>query len=260
VPGRGTPVIRPAVGFTGDAALVAGELRGYRQFQLRRDGLYPLFRADRGPWAGGTEHAGCAHSTRHVVPDRACGCGLYGWYHPGDAAGRFGGVAAVIAAHGRIILGDKGFRAAAARVDAVTLPVRTRVRPAAAAQARRMLATCYPHAQVYLSRRQMLRDHPPAPLDDLGIQPRRDRVRACFRMTTAAGALFLAVAYLAILLPPPVLPATIRRTIVLGASLVVVGVHLLLSAVAAIRPRRPPLPAPPRGADRRRPETDQMSS
>jgi hypothetical protein len=224
-------------GFTGDAALVPGELRGYRQFRLRNDGLYPVARADTGPWDGGTAHAVCAEDAGHPAPGRSCACGLYGWYHPSDAVGQHGEAVAVIAARGRTILGDRGFRTAAARVVAVTLPLRLRLRPAAAARAQRMLAARYPRARVYESRRKMLRDHPPESTDVLGIRPCRNVSRICARVAAVLRVLFLAIAYAVILLPPDALPVGARRAVFLTALLLVSAAHLVLAAVALVSRR-----------------------
>ncbi|MGZ4618486.1 MAG: hypothetical protein ACXV5Q_08260 [Frankiaceae bacterium] len=230
--------MRPkGAGFTGDAALVAGELRGYRHFQLQPDGLYPVALVTMGPWDGGTAHAACADDAGHPAPGRSCGCGLYGWYHPGDAAGRHRETAAVIAARGRTILGDKGFRTAAARIVAVTLPLPLRLRPAAAARARRMLAARYPHTRVYESRRRMLRDHPPEATHALGIRPCRNVGRICARIAAVLRVLFLAVAYGVILLPPNALPVSARRAVFLAALLLVSTAHILLALVALISRR-----------------------
>ena len=154
----------PHVGFTGPPALVPGELRGYRRFRLADDGLHPTVHSAGGPWSGRLESAVCWVGGEHAAPAHDCGCGLYGWYSPADAreSSGFGDVTAVIAARGRSILGDYGFRAASARIEAVTLPARLRVRPRAAAAARAMLAERYPATSVYDRRKDMVRDHPPS--------------------------------------------------------------------------------------------------
>ena len=68
-----------------DVALVPGELRGYRQFSLKDDGLYPLVHTVCGPWDGQLQRAVCASGARHASPAPDCLCGLYGWYLPGSA-------------------------------------------------------------------------------------------------------------------------------------------------------------------------------
>lgn len=157
-------------------ALVPGELRGYRQFELRADGLYPLVHARMGPWAGDLARAACAAGGEHPAPASDCRCGLYAWYRPGSATVALGPASAVVAARGRCILGDRGFRAAQARIEAVTLPAAVRWNPAAA-RARRMLAERYPGARVYGSARRMLKDYPPQDVRELGIDPPPDRSR-----------------------------------------------------------------------------------
>ena len=161
-----------------DVALVPGELRGYRQFSLKDDGLYPLVHTVCGPWDGHLQRAVCASGARHASPATDCLCGLYAWYLPGSATVSLGPVSAVVLARGRCVLGDRGFRAAAARIEAVSLPAAVRWHPAAAARARAMLAQRYPQTRVYPSTRRMLRDHPPQDVSALGVSPPRDRSRA----------------------------------------------------------------------------------
>jgi hypothetical protein len=161
----------------GPPALVAGELRGYRRFRLAEDGLRPPVHVRAGPWNWPVEHARCAVDAAHVPPARGCGCGLYGWYHPshtGLGTG-WGDVTAVVAARGRIVLGDSGFRAAAARVQAVSLPHRVRFSPRRRRRCKQVLAQRYPGASVYRSRRHMLHAHPPDDLSALGIVVRPSR-------------------------------------------------------------------------------------
>ena len=150
-------------------ALVAGEVRGYRRFRLAENGLCPPVHLDAGPWSGRIEQARCAVDEEHVPPEWGCGCGLYGWYHPsytGLGTG-WGNVTAVIAARGRVILGDSGFRAAAARIVAVALP--RRIGHRRRNRWERMLVERYPEASVYRSRRRMIGRHPPEDLSGLGI-------------------------------------------------------------------------------------------
>ena len=158
-------------------ALVPGELRGYRQFELRADGLYPLVHSRSGPWSGRLERARCAVGADHPSPAADCRCGIYAWYLPGSATVSLGPASAVIAARGRCVLGDRGFRAAEARIEAVALPAVFRWNPPVASQMRRMLATKYPHTHVYGSARRMLKDYPPQDVRALGIQPPGDRSR-----------------------------------------------------------------------------------
>jgi hypothetical protein len=158
-------------------ALVAGELRGYRQFDLRSGGLYPRVHAQSGPWHGRLERARCVVAPEHECPAPGCTCGLYAWYLPGSATVTLGPASAVVAASGRCILADRGFRAAAARIEAVALPGHVSWNPWAVARARRMLATRYPSTTVYATTRRMIRDHPPQDLSGLGIIPPVDRSR-----------------------------------------------------------------------------------
>lgn len=160
----------PGPGFGGPVALVPGELRGYRRFRLTGGALHPAVHTAAGPWSGRVEHAICMSGTEHTPPDPGCGCGLYGWYHPADARADsgFGDVTAVIAGRGRVILGDYGFRAEAARVEAIALPG-PRAGGRSSSSDARVLAARYPQARIYRSNRRMVRDHPPDDLTELGI-------------------------------------------------------------------------------------------
>ena len=180
--------------------LVPGELRGYRQFQLGAEGLYPLVRAGQ-PWDGALEHARCGVGRTHAAPGTDCKCGLYGWYLPGSATVAIGPASAVIAARGRCILGDRGFRAERARIEAVALPVGTRWNPWAATRARRMLTARYPATRVYRSPRRMLRDLPPHDLTGLGIEPPEDHSRGYRTIGAVLWALVVVLAYGLALLP-----------------------------------------------------------
>jgi hypothetical protein len=95
-----------------------------------------------------------------------------------------GPASAVIAARGRCVLGDRGFRAAQARIEAVALPAGVRWNPRAASRARRMLGQRYPGIRVYGSRRQMVKDHPPHDVRTLGIVISPDRTSR-YRSTAA---------------------------------------------------------------------------
>ena len=202
----------PYPGFEGQPALVAGELRGYRRFRLAGAELHPTVH-NVVPWSGQLHEAACLAGGSHIPPGADCGCGLYGWYHPSDARADsgFGNVTAVIAGQGRIVLGDNGFRAQAARVEAVALP-RLLVAGRTARDVRQALAQHYPQAAVYRSRRRMLREHPPDDLTGLGIAVRASpasRYRMAAFLIWLAGVLAL---YSIVVLPrgavadaPPVL-------------------------------------------------------
>ncbi|HLN77492.1 MAG TPA: hypothetical protein VK204_10645 [Nocardioidaceae bacterium] len=184
-----------------DPALVPGELRGFRQFELRADGLYPLVHSGVGPWDGRLERARCAAGSEHPSPASDCRCGLYAWYLPGSATVALGPASAVVAARGRCILADRGFRAAQARIVAVTLPAVVRWNPVAASRARRMLTEQYPRTRVYASARRMLRDHPPQDVRALGIDPPRDRSRGYRAAAVALSAVVLLVTAVLAALP-----------------------------------------------------------
>ena len=202
-----------------DRPLVAGELRGYRQFDLRDDGLYPRVHAEAGPWDGSVHRARCVMRRDHQAPASGCTCGLYAWYLPGSATVALGPASAVVAASGRCILGDRGFRAASARIEAVALPGHLIWSPRAAARAKRMLKASYPGARVYATARQMIRDHPPQDVSALGITPPLDRSRGYRTAAIVLGA-FVMVSTCALFLVP--------RTTIAGMVSAWWGVFLLV--------------------------------
>ena len=226
-------------------ALVVGELRGYRQFDLRPDGLYPRVHAKVGPWHGRLERASCVVAPEHQAPVSGCTCGLYAWYLPGSATVTPGPVSAVVAASGRCILGDRGVRAAAARIEAVALPGRLLWRPWAAARVRRMLAARYPNTRVYATVRRMIRDHPPQDVTGLGITPPPDRSRGYRAAALALSAAVMVPTYSLFLLPRDAIAQTVSTwwpVFVLVVVLWQAGIVWLLSRLLALQtdaPRRP---------------------
>lgn len=229
---------------TGDPALVAGELRGYRRFRLAPDGLHPTVQRT-GPWAAPVEQAVCVTNGAHEAPHAGCGCGIYGWYHPADAdVSGFGDVTAVIAARGRVVLGDHGFRAAAARVEAVALPW-----TASTPQRRQMLAEHYPDAVVYGSRRQLLRHHPPESLAELGVARGPSRSAHYRRAALIAWLLGVGVLYGLVLLPWTAAgPAGLAAGLVGFLAWQALLVRLFLRSTAAPEPAPAPPPASCPGA------------
>lgn len=180
--------------------LVVGELRGYRQFDLVDGRLWPVVHSELGAWTAVTE-AVCAREPGHAAPVAGCTCGLYAMHRPGSATVSLGAANAVVAASGRVVLADRGFRAARARVEAVALPTLTRLVPGATAQARRQLAADHPGVRVYGSTRRMLRDFPPHDVAALGIEPPRDRSRGYRAVAVAVWAVFVVAGYGLVLLP-----------------------------------------------------------
>lgn len=185
---------------TEPVALVPGELRGYRQFLILSDGLYPVVHSGVGPWSA-VEVARCSSGSDHAPPARDCTCGLYGWYHPTGTTGSYGGAKAVVAISGRVVLGDRGFRAARARVEAVALPPLLRLQPRGVSQARRMLAERYPGVRVYRTARRMLKAYPPDDVTALGVGPVDRTPLRCRRAALALWALFVLAGYGVLLLP-----------------------------------------------------------
>jgi hypothetical protein len=158
----------------GDAGrpLVPGSLRGYRTWRpldrrsQPRDGLLPLTSVSRRRvvW-GRTLAARCEpfdpadaapSDDEHRAPHDGCTCGIYGWYDPNDTGMVSARVFGVIEASGRVLMGERGFRAERATLAAVV----TRNRRVAAACEQAGIA-------VYRRRRHLLRAYPPEDLSAL---------------------------------------------------------------------------------------------
>lgn len=229
--------------------LVPGELRGYRQFDLRSDGLHPLVHDEHGPWTGGLERARCALGHDHPSPAADCRCGLYGWYLPGSATVAVGPASAVIACRGRCILGDRGFRTASARIEAVALPLAIRLSPAAARRAREMLATRYPGTVVYDSVRRMLKEHPPHDVRALGIDPRPDPSRTYRAAAMVLWLTLVVPTYALFVVPAEQVSAVVARAwplLVLAAVVWQAGIVWLFSKLLGLQGPAPPTAPGPR--------------
>jgi hypothetical protein len=157
-------------------ALVPGSLRGYRTWRLLGrhaplpEGALPLSSVTRRVVWPPTLEARCtppdiewhaaAPSTMslasHRSPSRGCDCGIYAWYAPDDTGILHARVFGAVEASGLVLMGDRGFRAARARIIAVVT------------RNRRLAAACAAAGvTVYRRRRDLLRDHPPEDLSGL---------------------------------------------------------------------------------------------
>ncbi|MDP9436970.1 MAG: hypothetical protein M3P93_18005, partial [Actinomycetota bacterium] len=96
---------------------------------------------------------------------------------------------------------DRGFRAASARVEAVTLPATVSLRPHAARRACQQLERHYPGTRVYRTTRRMLRDHPAADVGGLGIVPPPDRSRELRAAAVLVWGVFVLAGYSVLFLP-----------------------------------------------------------
>jgi hypothetical protein len=190
-------------------ALVAGELRGYRQFDLAGGRLHPMVHAELGPWAA-LELARCPRDPEHAPPVSGCTCGLYAMYRPGSATVSLGAANAVVAASGRVVLADRGFRAQRARVEAVALPAAVRWTPGAGAAARRALAEAHPGVRVYARTGRMLRDFPPHDVAELGVHPPPDRSRGYRAVAVAVWLVLVVAGYSLVFLPRDAVEAVLE--------------------------------------------------
>jgi hypothetical protein len=229
-----------------DRALVVGELRGFRQFFLVDGRLHPVVHGASGPWDGQLERARCVHVPEHVAPVGGCTCGLYAMYRPGSATVSLGAANAVVAARGRCVLGDRGFRAAAARVEAVALPSTLLLQPRLAARVRRALAEHYPGARVYRSTRRMLRDHPAQDVSALGVVPPPDRSRELRAAAVLVWGVFVLAGYSVLFLPEDAVselartwwPALVAAVLAWQAALVWLLCRLMALQMPDTRDRR----------------------
>jgi hypothetical protein len=130
---------------------------------------------------GAVERARCYHDPgRHsrIAPVRGCTCGIYAKHTLEAVEYEFDSTSLMygsIKAHGRIILGDHGFKAEYAEIEALLwygLPIRY-IDPDGA------LATALNSVPFYKSRKKFLKDYPPIPVDHLlpEKEPTTDRVQ-----------------------------------------------------------------------------------
>jgi hypothetical protein len=201
----------------GDAGrpLVPGSLRGYRTWRHagRRaavpDGMLPLTSVTRRHvvWTSklsarcvtrdtvGSGVGSSALPDDHPAPGAGCNCGIYGWYAPDDARILNASVFGTIEASGRVLMGERGFRAERARITAVV----TRNRRVTAACTRAGIA-------VYRRKRDLLRDYPPDDLSSLlGERPSSNVGRWWARWLLGVDQSCLAVWGI-----PPYAPGTLR--------------------------------------------------
>lgn len=153
--------------------LVPGRVLGFRQFRLDGEGrLAPLF-AEARPWESKTTQARCVVQPGHRPPVDDCTCGLYAWHHPDDALVRSapGLVVAAVRAHGRIVLGEHGFRAERAEITGVCLPRGWSARRRTEATA--LLRSAWPELLVFSSPRAFRAQYQPEGLAALGVSPER---------------------------------------------------------------------------------------
>lgn len=104
--------------------LVPGFLRGYRCWYLAQLGDEPHLAsvAQNYAWTPGRLTAQCLHQVPNhhwsEAPKRGCGCGFYATY-VGFPPDYIGSIEGSIKAEGRIIMGQRGFRAQYATVEAL---------------------------------------------------------------------------------------------------------------------------------------------
>lgn len=121
-------------GFTGEPELAIGSVQGYRWWKMYLHKQEALTGAYGGTWTPGKDvyEAGCS-ATRfsvggsHTVPDPNCGCGYWCYWKPdsvesvmgADKVGAF--FQGVVEGFGVVLIGDKGFRCAKAKLKGLAL-------------------------------------------------------------------------------------------------------------------------------------------
>jgi hypothetical protein len=156
--------------------LIPAALRGYRQWSLigylTSRGRTPphLFGSYGQAWLAPTMQARCgnefavmadrAAGDLHEAPHDGCRCGIYAYYRP-DAVGPDlpGRVFGVVEATGRILLGDRGFRAEHARILALC----------GSDSAMDWAAQRYPGVASFPTPEALLEHYPPEDVSGLGI-------------------------------------------------------------------------------------------
>ena len=149
---------------------IPGTLRGYRAWYpkgVTATGieLRPLTYQPRFAWVDGENVAQCnmrvmtkkittapVHTT--PAPQWDCRCGLYARYEPIPYSINVE-VVGVVEAYGRVILGERGFRAEKARILGLLVPPWMGIA--------RFLQKTYPQAQIFVTAEEMLEAFPPPP-------------------------------------------------------------------------------------------------
>lgn len=120
--------------YANEAPFVQGSMVGMRSFAVGDDGeLRGIFHTEL--WKPGENIAKCGIGCDRVLgeksPNMQCNCGFHG-YHNGDndfGEELLGRVTAVVEAYGKVIVGDRGFRAEKARILAIVDPTLEEERP-----------------------------------------------------------------------------------------------------------------------------------
>lgn len=131
----------PAPQDDGQVPDVYGTVRGYRWWTLPAPPLHlspahaeenwprpTLLRGQMGTWQPGGNIAACKTSYPHdpsLVPAENCGCGFWAYWRLQlhELGGSQIKVCGVIEGYGAVLIGEKGFRAAKARIVALHLPL-----------------------------------------------------------------------------------------------------------------------------------------
>ena len=151
-----------------ETTMVPGTLRGYRAWRIKPWGLQSV--SMTGHTWGKTEQARCLQGgvsgrLGHSAPKRGCSCGIYAKHTLDDLEYEFGTLSGYmygsIKVHGRIMLGDHGFRAQHAEIEALLwrgLPLRYEDKG---------LTGILNSVPFYTDRAEFLNDYPPISVDHL---------------------------------------------------------------------------------------------
>lgn len=136
VPGAAGTRVAPG-GYVGE--LLIGEVFGFRVWSAfqepeRQGVLLPAFYPVPYPWARENNRALCAAGADHPAPDARCSCGFWGVYNPAqvipacydravESPGPLSfGVPGLVKGWGRVVIGDRGWRAQYAKPVALLRP------------------------------------------------------------------------------------------------------------------------------------------
>jgi hypothetical protein len=156
-----------------ETTVVPGALRGYRAWRVTPSGLGSMS-------TGGylwrlKEHARCyrndviyINAAGHHAPVRGCTCGFYAKHTLDSVEDEFpykGFMFGSIRAHGRIILGDSGFKAEYAEIEALLW------RGESINIYSDELSNVLRSVPIYANRKNFLRDYPPISVENLLPEP-----------------------------------------------------------------------------------------
>ena len=151
--------------------LLTSTVMGFRQLVLDDAGARSPYVAAGASWHAGALRATCLRNAAHRAPAAGCRCGVHAWLRLDEALERREPhqVTVVVAARGRIVLGDHGMRAEQAEVVAVLTPRGARAPGRARRRFESRVARHLPGVGIVDSVAEARRDFPGDDLSSLGL-------------------------------------------------------------------------------------------